>query len=81
MTRISIKGVNGTGTNLKRTTEKTDNPRNHKNALIKNRLILLWNVSEFFFMGCFGFLDVIFVAIIGCLLIFINIKKYFRFQN
>jgi hypothetical protein len=35
ITRIPIKGVNGTGTNLKNTTEKTDSPKNHNNPLYK----------------------------------------------
>jgi hypothetical protein len=56
--------VNGTGTNLKSTTKKRDNPRNHKNALNKNRFNLLMKDPESFFTDGFGFLDVIFVAIL-----------------
>jgi hypothetical protein len=56
--------VKGTGTNLKSTTKKIDNPRNHINALNKKRLTLLMKVSEFFVAGCFVFLEVILVAII-----------------
>ena len=32
---MPIKGVNGTGTNLKKTTEKTESPKNHNKILYK----------------------------------------------
>jgi low temperature requirement protein LtrA len=60
--------VNRTGTNLKSTTKKIDNPKNHSNALNKKRVSLLLKVPESFF-------DVIFVAIICKSEIFIKVKK------
>jgi len=64
MVLITIKGVNGTGTNLKRTTKNIDTPKNHNIALNKNLETLLLKVPDSFFAGFFVFFDVIFVAIL-----------------
>jgi len=63
MARITIKGVKGIGTNLKRTTKKMDIPKKQRNAFTKKRVILLLKLRFSFFGGCFFFVDVIFVAI------------------
>jgi hypothetical protein len=70
-TRITIKGVNGTGTNLKKITEETESPRNQSKALNKNRLSLLLKFPDCFFAGFFAFFDAIFVAIILNLLVLV----------
>jgi hypothetical protein len=73
--RITIKGVNQTGTNLKSNTKKIDVPKNHSNALNKKRLSLLMKVSEFLCAGVVLFFDVIFVAISSKSEFFIKVKK------
>ena len=64
MARMTIKGVNGTGTNLKSTTKNNESPMNHKKTLNRKLFTLLIKEVGSFFTGCFDFFGVIFVAII-----------------
>jgi hypothetical protein len=65
--------VNGTGTNLKSTTKNIETPRNHKKTLNKKGVTLLIKLPDCFFAEGFGLFDVIFVAIILEVVIFIKI--------
>src|SRR3990167_5619411 len=80
MTRITINGVKGTGTNLKSKTKKIERPKNHSMALNRNRFNLLIKEVSSFFAGCFVFFGfffgVIFVAIILLYLLILDLLNF-----
>ncbi|WP_432223105.1 hypothetical protein ACRASX_03815 [Flavobacterium sp. TMP13] len=63
MARITIKGVKGTGTNLKKTTDPIESAKNHKITFKTNRPILLEDDLVDFFEVCLVDLTTVFLGI------------------